>query len=45
VADTPEKWNGDELGAAVDVHAPGGLEVEFVVTSGSTQGVVTLRSA
>ena len=34
-----------DLGAVVDVHPPDGLEVEFVVASGRTQALVTLREA
>ena len=34
-----------DLGAVVDVHEPDGLEVEFVLASGKTQAVVTLRHA
>jgi hypothetical protein len=32
-----------DLGAVVDVHAPDGLEVEFVLASGRTQALVSLR--
>ena len=32
-----------DLGAVVDVHAPDGLEVEFVLASGKTQALVTLN--
>jgi hypothetical protein len=32
-----------DLGAVVDVHAPDGLEVEFVLASGKTQALVSLR--
>jgi hypothetical protein len=32
-----------DLGAVVDVHAPDGLEVEFVMASGKTQALVSLR--
>lgn len=32
-----------DLGAVVDVHAPDGLEVEFVLASGKTQALITLR--
>jgi len=31
-----------DLGAVVDVHAPNGLEVEFVLASGKTQALVSL---
>ena len=43
--DLPEQGlrRGD-LGAVVDVHAPDGLDVEFVLASGKTQALVTLRS-
>jgi hypothetical protein len=34
-----------DLGAVVDVHAPDGLDVEFVLASGRTQALVTLRDA
>ena len=34
-----------DLGAIVDVHPPDGMEVEFVVASGRTQALVTLREA
>ncbi len=33
-----------DLGAIVDVHAPDGLDVEFVLASGRTQALVTLLS-
>jgi hypothetical protein len=32
-----------DLGAVVDVHAPDGLDVEFVLASGRTQALVTLH--
>lgn len=32
-----------DLGAVVDVHAPDGLEVEFVLASGKTQALVSLH--
>lgn len=32
-----------DLGAVVEVHAPDGLEVEFVAASGRTTAVITLR--
>ena len=32
-----------DLGAVVDLHAPDGLEVEFVLASGKTQALVTLH--
>jgi hypothetical protein len=32
-----------DLGAIVDLHAPDGLEVEFVLASGKTQALVSLR--
>ena len=43
--DLPEQGlrRGD-LGAIVDVHAPDGLDVEFVLASGRTQALVTLLS-
>lgn len=31
-----------DLGAVVDVHAPDGIEVEFVLASGRTQALVSL---
>lgn len=34
-----------DLGAVVEVHAPDGLEVEFVLASGRTQALVTLGQA
>jgi hypothetical protein len=34
-----------DLGAVVDVHAPDGLEVEFVLASGRTQALVSLHQA
>ena len=34
-----------DLGAVVDLHAPDGLEVEFVLASGKTQALVSLGSA
>jgi hypothetical protein len=34
-----------DLGAVVDVHAPDGLDVEFVLASGKTQALVSLRIA
>jgi hypothetical protein len=34
-----------DLGAVVDVHAPDGLDVEFVLASGKTQALVSLRTA
>jgi hypothetical protein len=42
--DLPEQGlrRGD-LGAVVDVHPPDGLDVEFVLASGKTQALVTLR--
>ena len=32
-----------DLGAVVDIHDPDGLEVEFVLASGKTQALVSLR--
>jgi hypothetical protein len=32
-----------DLGAVVDLHDPDGLEVEFVLASGKTQALVSLR--
>ncbi|HVW26780.1 MAG TPA: DUF4926 domain-containing protein [Polyangiaceae bacterium] len=32
-----------DLGAVVDVYLPDGLEVEFVMASGRTKALVTLR--
>jgi Domain of unknown function (DUF4926) len=34
-----------DLGAIVDLHAPDGLEVEFVRASGQTQALVELTTA
>jgi len=34
-----------DLGAVVDVLPPDGLEVEFVLASGRTQALVSLRAA
>ena len=34
-----------DLGAVVDVQAPDGLEVEFVLASGKTQALVSLRAS
>jgi hypothetical protein len=34
-----------DLGAIVEVHAPEGLEVEFVAASGRTQALLTLGPA
>ena len=34
-----------DLGAVVDVHEPDGLEIEFVMASGKTQALVSLRGA
>lgn len=43
--DLPEHGlRGGDLGAVVDLHAPDGLEVEFVLASGKTQALVSLRS-
>ena len=44
--DLPEQGlrRGD-LGAVVDVLPPDGLEVEFVLASGKTQALVSLRDA
>ena len=44
--DLPEQGlrRGD-LGAVVDVLPPDGLEVEFVLASGKTQALVSLRHA
>jgi len=38
-----ELRSGD-LGAVVEVHAPDGLEVEFVTASGRTTALVTLKA-
>lgn len=32
-----------DLGSVVDMHDPDGLEVEFVLASGKTQALVSLR--
>jgi hypothetical protein len=44
--DVPEHGlrRGD-LGAVVDIHPPDGLEVEFVLASGRTQALISLREA
>jgi hypothetical protein len=44
--DLPEQGlrRGD-LGAIVELHAPDGIEVEFVLASGKTQALVTLRES
>jgi hypothetical protein len=44
--DLPEQGlrRGD-LGAVVDVQPPDGLEVEFVLASGKTQALASLRNA
>jgi len=34
-----------DLGAVVDVQSPDGLEVEFVLASGKTQALVSLRAS
>lgn len=34
-----------DLGAVVDVHSPDGLDVEFVLASGKTQALVSLRNS
>lgn len=34
-----------DLGAVVDLHGPDALEVEFVLASGRTQVLVTLRTS
>ncbi len=34
-----------DLGAVVALHSPDGLEVEFVLASGRTQALVSLRAA
>jgi hypothetical protein len=34
-----------DLGAVVDIYPPDGLEVEFVLASGRTQALLTLRTA
>jgi len=34
-----------DLGAVVDLHPPDGFEVEFVLASGRTQALVSLREA
>ena len=34
-----------DLGAVVDVHPPDGLEVEFVLGSGRTQALISLRES
>ena len=44
--DLPEQdLRRGDLGAVVDVRPPDGLEVEFVLASGKTQALVSLRSA
>lgn len=34
-----------DLGAVVEVYEPDGLEVEFVMASGETEALVTLKTA
>lgn len=34
-----------DLGAVVDLHSPDGFEVEFVLASGKTQALVSLRNS
>ena len=34
-----------DLGAVVEVHEPGGLEVEFVTASGRTKALLTLETS
>jgi len=42
--DPPEySLRAGDLGAAVEVYEPDGLEVEFVTASGKTQALVTLN--
>ena len=42
--DVPEHGlRAGDLGAVVDVPGPGALEVEFVLASGRTQALVSLR--
>jgi Domain of unknown function (DUF4926) len=42
--DLPEQGlRSGDLGTAVQVYAPDGLEVEFVTASGKTQALVTLK--
>jgi hypothetical protein len=44
--DLPEQsLRRGDLGAVVDVLPPDGLEVEFVLASGKTQALVSLRHA
>jgi hypothetical protein len=44
--DLPEHSLGrGDLGAIVDIYPPDGLEVEFVLASGKTQALVTLRQS
>ena len=33
-----------DLGAVVEIHTPGAMEVEFVAASGRTQALLTLRA-
>ena len=44
--DLPEHGlRAGDLGAIVEVHAPDGLEVEFVQASGRTKALVTLKTS
>jgi len=43
--DLPEKGlKCGDIGAVVEIYEPGGIEVEFVVGSGKTQALVTLKT-
>jgi hypothetical protein len=39
------KLKRGDIGAVVEVYAPDGLEVEFVIGSGRTQALVTLKTS
>jgi len=39
------KLKRGDIGAVVEVYAPDGLEVEFVIGSGQTQALVTLKTS
>jgi hypothetical protein len=42
--DLPEHGlRAGDLGAVVDLHAPDGLQIEFVLASGRTQALVSLH--
>lgn len=44
--DLPEhRLKAGDVGAVVEVYSPDGIEVEFVVGSGHTQALVTLKTS